>query len=553
MCGSRGALEYPVSKMDEVETTTAHSDGAAAGGPAPAEPANPPTIDRFPVIRLLGQGGMGEVFLSRHPVTGVEVAVKRLKPKLVENPEAVRRFLAEARHMYHLNHPRLLRVMEVWNPPGGPYLVVPYMQSGSLASKLRPGQPAEEVFTLRVALDIAEAVAFAHSRGIIHRDLKPANVLLDEEGRAYLGDFGLVGEFTTNDTVHDGAADVCEGTVPYMSPAVARGEAEDTRCDIYSFGVMLYEMLTGDLPYGPTRSREKIVAGPPPGVLQRNPHAPRGLAAVAEACMARELRDRYAQMSDVLADLRRVAAGKPPLGSRGADIAERKWSAILALAAIIVLLTATPVWFLRDRIWPHVVTVAPPASHVEAPAPHEIDLLKRIEISHNVFPPETANWVNGELELTAPEHARSNLILPYTPEGDYDLQIEFTRIGGDDGLDHMLNYRGRGFVWTLAGNQNTTTSFWRVGDKGFGDNPTTEKGDDLLKNGVPHVSIIKVRNGSVTPILDGMEGKPWRAEFGELSFPRPKEIQNEWQGHLGLSILNSQWIIHSIRVTENPR
>jgi serine/threonine protein kinase len=549
-------LDYPVSKIDDEQTTAgpAMSSGSDGSGSSGA-PAAPGAIGRFPVIRLLGHGGMGEVFLSRHPVTGVDVAVKRLKPHLADNAEAVRRFLAEARHMYHLNHPRLVRVMEVDSPPGGPYFVMPYMPAGSLASKLRPGEPAEADFTRRVAVDVAEAVAFAHSRGIIHRDLKPANVLLDEEGRAYLADFGLVGEFKTNDSVKDESLDVCEGTVPYMSPAVARGEAEDTRCDIYSFGVMLYEMLTGHLPYGPARSRQTITAGPPPGLLERNPHAPRGLATVAEACMARELRDRYAHMNDVLVDLRRVAGGKPPLGPHGAGAGERRWSAVLALIAILALVTATPIWFLRDRIWPRTVPLAPLGTRVEPSIPHEIDLLKKVAIPSDVFPPGTANWVNGQLVLTCGDkNPRTSLVLPSMPPGDYDLTIEFTRVSGSDGLDHILDYHGRGFVWTLAGKlDDTTTSFWWVGDQGFGDNPTTEKGNAVLKNGVKHVSVIRVRDGLVVPILDGKERKAWRPEFGELSFPRPGEIDDKWRGRLGLSILRSQWIIHSIRLVENPQ
>ena len=300
-------------------------DGA---GPTPAPPAGPVGIDRFEIVRPLGAGGMGDVFLARHPVTGTDVAVKRLKPSLVNDRAAVQRFLTEARHMYHLNHPHILRIMEVWDPPAGPYYVMPYMPHGPLSERIRPGQPLDYVTTVRVARDVAAALAYAHGKGIIHRDLKPANVLLDKDGRAYLSDFGLVRAFDGasggggNDPSVDVTRSQCQGTAPYMSPAVAAGQAEDTRCDVYSFGAMLYELLTGHPPYSGSSTRavlDQVRAGPPAPVLARNPHAPAALAAIAEGCMARQLRERYASMDDVAADLDRVAAGRPPLGPHGTE------------------------------------------------------------------------------------------------------------------------------------------------------------------------------------------------------------------------------------------
>src|SRR5690349_18275055 len=114
-------------------------------GPYAPGPANekPQSIDRFTIIRQIGEGGMGNVFLARHPVTGSDVAIKCLKPQLLVNARAVRGFLAEARHMYQLNHPRILRIMEVGDGVGGPYYVMPYMPGGSLAVRLTRGVPAD--------------------------------------------------------------------------------------------------------------------------------------------------------------------------------------------------------------------------------------------------------------------------------------------------------------------------------------------------------------------------------------------------------------------------
>ena len=133
-----------------------------------------------------------------------------------------------------------------------------------------------------------------------------------------MADFGLA-RTLFNDTIVDVESRQLEGTAPYMSPAVAAGDAEDTRCDIYSFGALLYEMLTGHPPYkgrGTKEILDQIIAGPPKPITSLNPDADRGLVAVAEGCMARELRDRYADMRDVLKDLQRIKEGKPPIGQR---------------------------------------------------------------------------------------------------------------------------------------------------------------------------------------------------------------------------------------------
>ena len=204
---------------------------------------------------------------------------------------------------------------------------------------------------------MADALVYAHSQGIIHRDVKPPNVLLGAEGESYLSDFGLV-RTVYNDAP---AGTAREGTAAYMSPAVAAGAAEDTRCDIYSFGATLYEMITGSPPYEGANTDEvvrKVLAGPPRPIRRVNRNAPAGLARVAEGCMARELRDRYAQMSDVLADLDRDLRGEPLRGPHGAKPPARALRISLATVAVIAgFIIADVLW----QSWktPRSVTAAP--------------------------------------------------------------------------------------------------------------------------------------------------------------------------------------------------
>ena len=312
----------------------------------PARPGLLGGLQQFEVLRVLGSGGMGVVLLARDAGSGRSVAIKMMRPEWLADPRIVHRFVKEAGHLQKLKHPHIVPVLEVSDRPAGPYFVMPYYEGGSLAGSMRPGQPLEAVFILDIALAVADGLQFAHRRGIIHRDLKPANILRAGAAGACLADFGLA-RTLFNDTIVDVERQQCEGTAPYMSPAVAAGDAEDTRCDIYAFGALLYEMLTGEPPYaGRTvqEIRRQILAGPPKPIQERNRAADAGLRAVAEGAMARELRDRYADMSDVLADLQRIQQGKAPVGPRGlvrGGLRQvRKIPAWLGLAAGLAALAA---------------------------------------------------------------------------------------------------------------------------------------------------------------------------------------------------------------------
>jgi len=285
----------------------------------PSRPGVLATVDRFEVLRVLGGGGMGVVLLARDPNTGQDVAIKMIKPDLVGNQQVVHRFVKEAGHLQRLRHTNVMPVLEVSDRPQGPYFVMPYFERGSLAKQIQPGRALDRALILDIAPQIAEGLRYAHQRGIIHRDLKPANILLEANGRACLADFGLA-RTMFNDTIVDVESQQCEGTAPYMSPAVAAGDAEDTRCDIYAFGALLYEMLTGEPPYTGRTTKEirrQILAGPPGPITALNPKADERLVTVAEGAMARELRDRYANMADVHEDLKRLQESNQPLGPRG--------------------------------------------------------------------------------------------------------------------------------------------------------------------------------------------------------------------------------------------
>jgi len=296
-------------------------------------------IGKFEIVKRLGQGGMAEVLLGVEPVTGAYVALKTLRPELAKDPRVVKSFLSEARHMYELSHPNILKVLEVSSEQDGAFFVMSFMAQGSLDRWIGAGGLAPED-VIAIAVQVAEGLTYAHGKGLIHRDLKPANILLDEEGRVLIGDFGLVRPFF-NDSLVDGHSAHPVGTPAYMSPRIAEGLAEDTRADIYALGAALYEMLAGRPPYtghDPMGIVQAVIDGPPAPLATAKPGTPAPLVAVVEWCMARELRDRYASMNDVLEDLRRLAAGERPRGPHGAGVRHRPARMIAAITAGAILL-----------------------------------------------------------------------------------------------------------------------------------------------------------------------------------------------------------------------
>jgi len=332
----------------------------------PSRPGLLAVLDHFDILRVLGGGGMGVVLLARDSDTGRDVAIKLVKSDLLTNQHVVHRFLKEAGHLKRLRHTNIVPVQEISDRTEGPYFVMPYFEKGSLANRIKPGQPLDTESILDIAAQVAEGLSFAHRNGIIHRDLKPANILLTADGRACLADFGLA-RTMFNDTIVDVESRQLEGTAPYMSPAVATGDAEDTRCDIYSFGALLYEMLTGHPPYkgrGTKEILDQILAGPPKPIPSLNPAADRSLVAVAEKAMARELRDRYADMRDVLKDLQRIKEGKSPIGQLKTGQVLRVPKVIWIPACVAGMALAGWIFW---REHPQPVVVPPPVTpHVSA-------------------------------------------------------------------------------------------------------------------------------------------------------------------------------------------
>ena len=227
----------------------------------------PPTVEQlarlFPqleILELLGQGGMGAVYKARQPALDRLVALKILPPQSAKDPGFAERFNREARALARLSHPNIVAVYDFGQAVDVPYFLMEYVEGWTLREVVRSGRlsPAD---TIRIVMQICEALQFAHDEGVVHRDIKPENILLDQKGRVKIADFGIakVLDQPTQDIGLTGARDVV-GTAPYMAPEqIENPHNVDHRADIFSLGVVFYELLTGELPLGKFQSPSQRV------------------------------------------------------------------------------------------------------------------------------------------------------------------------------------------------------------------------------------------------------------------------------------------------------
>ena len=277
-------------------------------------------LSRYEVVSALGKGGMGEVWRARDSKLGREVAIKTLPEEFAKDEERLARFEREAKLLASLNHPNIATIHGLEEDNGTRFLVLELVEGDTLADRLKRGAiPVEE--SLKLALQIAEAFEAAHEKGVIHRDLKPANIKVTPEGKVKVLDFGLAKAFagdgpdvnlSQSPTLSMQATQqgVILGTAAYMSPEQARGQEVDKRADIWAFGVVLFEMLTGRGTFdGGTVS--DVLAGvlakePQWNTLPLNLH-PR-IRLLLERCVEKDSKDRYGDISDARVDVQKVLA-----------------------------------------------------------------------------------------------------------------------------------------------------------------------------------------------------------------------------------------------------
>ncbi len=288
--------------------------------------------DRYEIHRRLARGGMAQVYLARDRSLDRPVAVKELVPEFAADPSFVERFRREAQAAANLSHPNVVGVYD-WGAQDGTYFIVmEYVDGPSLSRVLRTDGPFHPRRAAEIATEVAAGLGFAHSRGVVHRDVKPGNVLLTRSGQAKVTDFGIARALSSPDEDLTQAGSVM-GTATYFSPEQAQGLAVDPRSDLYSLGVVLYELVTGRPPFTgdtPLAIAYKHVQDEPARPSTMISGLPVSLEAIIMKLMSKRPDDRYSTAEDLRADLNRFLAGEP-------TVAERDLVAAGAGAAAVVV------------------------------------------------------------------------------------------------------------------------------------------------------------------------------------------------------------------------
>jgi serine/threonine protein kinase/TolB-like protein/Tfp pilus assembly protein PilF len=308
---------------------------------------------KYRILEEIGRGGMGVVYRAEDLKLKRSVALKFLPPHLVDSPELKERFLIEAQAAAALNHPNICVIHEVGESEERPFIAMEYVEGETLRDKVKKG-PLKSEEALDIAIQIAAGLGEAHRKGIIHRDIKSANIMVTDKGQAKVMDFGLAklrggSSLTKSQTTL--------GTIAYMSPEQARGDDLDPRTDIWSLGVVLYELLAGKLPFRGDHDQtviHSILHKEPESLIKARPGLAPEMGQIIGQALAKKPADRYQTMEEFREDLEAVAEGLKPLRAKRRRVRRilgiRTAYVYSALVILLALILGLNVGGLRDRI-----------------------------------------------------------------------------------------------------------------------------------------------------------------------------------------------------------
>ena len=306
-------------------------------------------VSHYRIVEKIGAGGMGEVYLAEDTELNRKVALKFLPPDLCRDADCRARFKREAQAAAKLSHPNIVTIYEVAEFHDRPYIVMEYLPGKSLKEIIRSGDmPLGKAIDL--AVQIGEGLDAAHRAGVVHRDVKPANIVIGDDGRARILDFGLATIRGTERLTQTGST---VGTLGYMSPEQTRGEEVDQRSDIFSFGVILYEMITGRLPFHGEHEAAILYAigyEEPEPLARYKTGVPDELQRIVSKTLAKSKDERYQHTDDLLADLRTFS--KQGLPSTAEKPRRDLWNRYVVSSAAAVILVIAGYWVIKTYVLP---------------------------------------------------------------------------------------------------------------------------------------------------------------------------------------------------------
>lgn len=310
-----------------------------------------PSISGYRLVRLLGEGGMGSVYLAEDETLGRQVAIKVVSAKLAAEAEARARFLREARSMATVEHPHIVRVYTFGELGGRPFLVMEYVEGEVLSERIKLTGKLGVDEALRIVRQVVEGLEAAWEKRIVHRDIKPSNILIDRRNQIRVADFGLAKPLHLSGDPTVSSQRYILGTPHYLSPEQARGRTADFRSDIYSLGIVLYEMLTGERPFAGTTPFDvvdKQIHEPLPPLKEKRPDVPASVAQLLDRMTRKDPTERPDSYQAILQSIdallgTRPAAQIPLPGARAPFVTKTRFKAAALGALAIVLLPGA--WF----------------------------------------------------------------------------------------------------------------------------------------------------------------------------------------------------------------
>ena len=482
-----------------------------------------PDLPGFDILGVLGRGGMGTVYKATHHGLGRTVALKVFTARGIDQDLFIERLKREGRLMAQLEHPNVLGIHDgdVLSD-GTPYLVLEYVNGEDLQKRIYECKRLKIKEAIRIAVKVCNGLSAVHSLGVIHRDIKPANVLLGKDGSVKVTDFGVSKETTTGNITALTMTGTAIGTVDYMSPEQSNGGVVDARADIYSVGVLLYEMLAGVTPRGAFESLGKY------GV-------PKDLEKLVMRCLQRDPEKRPASALNVALQLKRIY--KQLRGRKVRNASSGIYAGLAGLACLGILAMFVARGMRENNPPPAVQNTVVASSSSEREVGVWVDLTKGLEMSEAT---RSGQWWNADGTLISNNKLGSLIQFDASPTGSYVIECAYTRVSGE-GEIVLIVPSSTGLLSVSFG-----TNFMQIPELGNNRNGISENINHNFQLGVVYTVAIDVTNSEIVARVDGNTWAVWSLEATE------KKLQEKWskaeEGKLALGVDGSQVLFSKLRM-----